>query len=104
MNQSLKDQLAHIPKGKYLMIYGHWGNAINHTIEQGELLEVDFEKDTVVLHNTVYDNNITVDMTKAFSIDESRSGSGALGSVLEPDWKMNHKGEWFKGERKYEGS
>ena len=103
MNQDLKEQLTHIPKGKYLMIYGRWGNAINHTIEQGELMNVNWDRDTVELHSTVYGNDFTVDMSKAFSIDESRSGSGARGSVQSPDWKQNSQGDWYKGDRKYEG-
>lgn len=83
------------------MITGRYGNAINPTIEQGKLKSIDWDNRTVVLHNTTYDRDTTVRMDQMISIDDTRSGSGALTFAQEPDWYLGADGKWRKAGREY---
>lgn len=82
---SIRQELAGIATGTYLMLHGHYGNAINSTIEQGQLVSIDNNAGTVKLHSTVYNKDVTVRIDQITYIDASRSGSGALGSVQQAD-------------------
>ena len=97
--QSIAQQLENIPIGTYLMLTGHYGNAINPTIEQGKLKSLDVKNNTVVLHNTVYDREVTVKIDQILSIDASRSGSGARGSVQQADLRRVGN-DWYRGNKK----
>jgi len=83
--ECIRQELAGIAPGTYLMLHGHYGNAINSTIEQGKLVSIDNKAGTVKLHSTVYNNDLTVRIDQITYIDASRSGSGALGSVQQAD-------------------
>src|SRR5471032_952209 len=83
--ERIRQELAGIAPGTYLMLHGHYGNAINATIEQGKLVSIDNNAGTVKLHSTVYGNDLTVRIDQITYIDASRSGSGALGSVQQAD-------------------
>lgn len=100
--ERIKQQLANIPIGKYLMLSGYFIGSMNHTIEQGTLQSIDWDNGTVVLHSLNYDRDNIVDINKILSIDESRSGSGALGSVQEPDLREVSPGVWYRGDKKVE--
>ncbi len=96
MNEAIKQQLENTPIGTYLMIWGRYGNAINPTIEQGQLKSVDSKNGTVVLHSMVYDRDQTVRMDQMSSIDDSRSGPGARGPAQTPDWRQDVQGNWSR--------
>ncbi|NHZ97613.1 hypothetical protein [Massilia sp. CCM 8734] len=96
--EQIRRQLLQIQKGKYLMIYLPYG-ASNFRIEQGTLTSVDWNKGTVLLHNTVYSRDETVAIDNIQSIDESRSGSGALGSVQTADLRLVGS-DWYRGNTK----
>jgi len=98
--ETIDDQLKRIAIGKYLMLWGKYGNAINETIEQGKLKSINWTNRTVVLESTVYkDTYPTVSIDKITWIDESRSGSGALGPAQTPDWYQGADGKWRKGDK-----
>jgi len=44
-----------------------------------------------------------VPIDKITYIDESRTGPGALDPAQSPDWYRRPDGNWYKGDRKYEG-
>lgn len=98
---SIEKHLRETPIGTYLMITGRYGNAINPTIEQGKLKSIDWDNRTVVLRNTVYDRDVTVRMDQMISIDDTRTGSGALTFAQEPDWYCGADGKWRKAGREY---
>jgi hypothetical protein len=115
MNHVLKEQLTHTPTGNYLTIYGDWsdqdddaehriGNhkrdqasthTLSHTVLYGELKAVNWDEDTVMLHSTVYDTDTTVDMNKAFRIDDARGGSDATVSPSPPDCRHDRMVNWY---------
>ncbi len=97
--EGIKQQLGKIEIGKYLMLHGHFGNSINQTIEQGTLQSIDWNNGTVILHSTTYNHDLTVDIGKIAWIDESRTGSGALGAVQQGDLREVN-GEWYRGNEK----
>ncbi|MFB9242832.1 hypothetical protein IV454_20855 [Massilia antarctica] len=96
--EQIRRQLLQIQKGKYLMIYVPYGSS-SYTIEQGTLTSVDWNNGTVLLHNTVYNRDTTVAIDNIQSIDESRSGSGALGSVQTADLRLVGN-DWYRGNTK----
>lgn len=96
--QQIRRQLMQIQTGKYLMIYVPYGSS-SYTIEQGTLTSVDWNKGTVLLHSTTYDRDTTVSFDRIQSIDESRSGSGALGSVQTADLRRVGS-DWYRGNTK----
>lgn len=96
--------LKQYPIGKYLMIWGRHDSSINPTIEQGVLKSINWDKRTLVLHSVTYDKDRTVNIDRISFIDDTRSGSGALGPVQTPDWHLRPDGAWYRGERKYAGS
>lgn len=93
--KSIKEQIQEIPMGKYLMVWGNFGRAINETCEQGKLTQVG---DTFFnLTSTTYPDRVeSVSYDKVTSIDTSRERSGALGSVQTPDLR-NVGGTWYRG-------
>jgi hypothetical protein len=93
--EQIRRQLLQIQKGKYLMIYLPYGSS-SYIIEQGTLTSVDWNNGTVLLHNTVYNRDTTVSIDNIQSIDESRSGSGALGSVQTADLRLVGS-DWYRG-------
>ncbi len=95
----IKQELRNIAPGTYLMLHGHYGNAINSTIEQGKLVSIDWDRGTVKLHSTVYNNDLTVRIDQITYIDASRSGSGALGSVQQADLRRVGN-DWYRGNQK----
>ncbi|CDG82464.1 hypothetical protein [Janthinobacterium agaricidamnosum] len=97
--ERIKQELRDIAPGTYLMLHGHYGNAINATIEQGKLVSVDWERGTVKLHSTVYNNDLTVRIDQISYIDASRSGSGARGSVQQADLRRVGN-DWYRGSQK----
>lgn len=99
--ESIKQQLENTPIGTYLMAHGHFGNSINATIEQGTLKNIDWAHNSMVLHSTNYDRDHTVDIGKVTYIDDSRTGSGALGSVQAPDLRRVGN-DWYRGDVKVE--
>ena len=96
--EQIRRQLLQIQKGKCLMIYLPYGSS-NFTIEQGALTSVDWNSGTVLLRNTVYGRDTTVSIDNIQSIDESRSGSGALGSVQTADLRLVGS-DWYRGSEK----
>lgn len=96
--------LKQYPIGKYLMIWGKHDNSINPTIEQGVLKSINWDKRALVLHNSTYDQDRTVNIDRISFIDDTRSGPGALGSVQTPDWYLRPDGAWYRGGQKYAGS
>ena len=95
--EQIRRQLLQIQTGKYLMIYLPYGT--NYVIEQGALKSIDWNSDTVLLHNTVYNCDVSVSIDKIQSVDESRSGSGALGSVQTADLRLVGD-DWYRGNQK----
>lgn len=100
---TLDDDLRKYPIGKYLMIWGKHDGSINSTIQQGQLKSINWGNRTLVLHNTNYNEDLTVKMDQISFIDDTRSGSGAKSSVQTPDWHMRPDGAWYRGDRKYGG-
>lgn len=96
--EQIRRQLMQIQPGKYLMIYLPYGSS-NYTIEQGTLTSVDWHQGSVLLRNTVYGRDVTVSIERIQSIDESRSGSGARGSVQAPDLRRVGS-DWYRGDTK----
>jgi hypothetical protein len=96
--EQIRRQLLQIQSGKYLMIYMPYGSS-SYTIEQGTLTSVDWNNGSVLLRNTVYNRDVTVTLDKIQSIDESRSGSGALGSVQTADLRRVGS-DWYRGSTK----
>lgn len=96
--EQIRRQLLQIQKGKYLMIYVPYGSS-SYRIEQGALTSVDWNNGSVLLRSTVYDRDVTVAIDNIQSIDESRSGSGALGSVQEADLRRVGS-DWYRGNTK----
>lgn len=97
--ETLDQQLKRIAPGKYLMAWGKFGRSINETCEQGKLVSINWDNRTLILHNTVYDTDYTVNIDKISWIDESRERSGALGSAIAPDWYRGADGKWRKNGR-----
>ncbi|CUI08962.1 hypothetical protein BN2497_12701 [Janthinobacterium sp. CG23_2] len=96
--EQIRRQLLQIQNGKYLMIYVPYGSS-RYRIEQGTLTKVDWNNGTVLLHSTVYNRDNTVAIDNIQSIDESRSGSGALGSVQTADLRLVGN-DWYRGNTK----
>ncbi|MFZ4874096.1 hypothetical protein ACL9RI_03345 [Janthinobacterium sp. Mn2066] len=97
--ERIRQELAGIAPGTYLMLHGHYGNAINATIEQGKLVGIDDKAGTVKLHSTVYNKDLTVRIDQITYIDASRSGSGALGAVQQADLRRVGN-DWYRGNQK----
>ncbi|WP_432719628.1 hypothetical protein R0381_000233 [Jeongeupia wiesaeckerbachi] len=97
--KAIRQQLSSIKLGTYLRATGKYGNAINPTIEQGELKSVDFDKGILVLHSTVYGNDISVQIDKIISIDDTHTGSGASGPAQTPDLRQVGS-DWYRGDQK----
>lgn len=98
---TLEDELKNYPIGKYLMIWGTHDNSINLTIQQGQLKSINWEKRTLVLYNTTYKEDRTVNFDRISSIDASRSGPGAASPASVPDWYMRPDGAWYRGEQEH---
>ncbi len=96
--EQLRRQLLQIRTGKYLMIYLPY-HTTSFTIEQGELKSIDWHNGSVLLRNTVYDRDVTVWINNIQSVDESRSGSGALGAVQSADLRRVGS-DWYRGNQK----
>ncbi|MGO1001862.1 hypothetical protein [Lysobacter sp. CA196] len=101
--ETIDDQIKRIALGEYLMIWGQFPGAISQTAKQGKLKNVDFPNRCLTLHSTTYNHDVWVPIDKITYIDESRSGPGALGPAQSPDWYRRPDGDWYKGDRKYEG-
>ncbi|MBX9400536.1 hypothetical protein K4L06_04370 [Lysobacter sp. BMK333-48F3] len=101
--ETIEGQIKRIPIGEYLMIWGQFPGAICQTAKQGKLKSVDFAAGSLTLYSTTYNHDVWVPIDKITYIDESRSGPGALGPAQSPDWYRRPDGDWYKGDRKYEG-
>ncbi|TDR76628.1 hypothetical protein [Paludibacterium purpuratum] len=102
MDQSLKDQLSAIQVGTYLMLHGKFNDyTINPTIEQGKLKSIDWANGTLVLYSVTYDLDTTVQLDRISYIDDSRTGSGALGPAQAPDLRQVGN-DWYRGDTKIE--
>jgi hypothetical protein len=101
--ETIEQQIKRIPLGEYLMIWGQFPGAISQTAKQGKLKHVDFPNGSLTLYSTTYNHDVWVPIDKITYIDESRTGPGALGPAQSPDWYRRPDGNWYKGDRKYEG-
>ncbi|MEO6823699.1 MAG: hypothetical protein ABI167_03045 [Nitrosospira sp.] len=95
--EQIRRQLLQIQTGKYLMIYVPYSSS--YMIKQGQLKTINWNTGTVLLHSTVYNNEVSLSIEDIKSVDESRSGSGALGSVQSADLRLVGK-DWYRGDKK----
>lgn len=97
--EMLASTLKGLTLGQYLLIWRKTTTGGGNPLAvQGKLDSIDFDKKTLVLKSTVYAGRYdTVTFDDIGSIDTSRSGSGARGSVQTGDLRNVSLGVWYRG-------
>lgn len=66
---TIEESLRATSIGTYLRLWGNYGNAINDTLEQGELKSIDWDSRTLVLYVPIYKTNRTVNIDQIKRIE-----------------------------------
>jgi DNA/RNA endonuclease G (NUC1) len=69
---ALEDQLRKYAIGEHLTVVITPGPSINSTKEKGTLKSIDWKARSFVLHNTVYDHDVTIPFDKMGEVSSAK--------------------------------
>ncbi|MFI8718323.1 hypothetical protein ACIGHF_10680 [Stenotrophomonas sp. NPDC077464] len=75
---ALEDQLRRYAIGEHLTVAITPGPSINSTKEKGTLKSIDWKARSFVLHNTVYDHDVTIPFDKMGEVVSDKDEADAL--------------------------